>query len=167
MYLVSFGTCSGSSWTNDSTLSKITDVGMGFLFSLSLIVLVGVDSYLAAFGAAYLSVSFTVNILLTLMIIARLVLHSRNIRSATRAQTGAGGAMYKAIITMFVESPALYAASSLPVIGLWAVDSPVINTFFPIIAGTQVRVASMFSRCAEILGCNRLIVTGYRLLPPS
>ena len=79
------------------------------------------------------------------MIIARLVLHRRNIRSATGAQTGAGDGMYKAINTMFVESSALYAASFLPVIGLWVVNSPVINTFFPIIAGTQVRAASMFS----------------------
>ena len=122
---------------------------MGFLFSLSFIVLVEQDSrwpsYPTKFGAAYLSVSFTLNILLTLMIIARLVLHCRNIRSATRAQTGAGGGMYKAITTMFVESSALYAANFLPVIGLWVVNSPVINTLFLIIAGTQVRAASVFS----------------------
>ena len=119
---------------------------MGFLFSFSFIVLSKVYSgWTTALGAAYLSVSFTVNILLTLMIIARLVLHSRNIRSATRAQTGAGGDVYKAIVTMFVESSALYAASLLPIICLWVVSSPVINTFLPAIAGIQVRVASVFS----------------------
>ena len=122
---------------------------MGFLFSFSLRVLAEEvsrwPSYPTDFGASYFSVSFTLNILLTLMIIARLVLHSRNIRSATRTQTGAGGGVYKAIITMFVESSALNAAGFLPVIGLWVVDSSAINTFFPIIAGTQVRAASMFS----------------------
>ena len=146
MYLASFGACSGSSQTNDGILSKNHQCRNGFFVQLLVhSAIQGIQRVDHCLGAVYLSVSFAVNILLTLMIIARLVLHSRNIRSATRAQTGAGGDVYKAIITMLVESSALYAASLLPIICLWVVSGPVINTFLPAIAGIQVRVASVFS----------------------
>ena len=53
------------------------------------------------------------------MLITRLVLHSKNIRRAMGDQGGAIG-LYKQIITMLVESGALYAAGFVIVAGPWA-----------------------------------------------
>ena len=90
----------------------------------------------ADFGVPYLSISVSLNILLTLMIVIRLVLHSRNIRAATGMGTNG---LYKAISTMLIESCALFAVNSLLVIGPLIGGNYVAGTFFPILAETQVR----------------------------
>ena len=89
----------------------------------------------------YISISLSLNVLLTLMIVVRLVLHGRNVRAATGSPGGVSG-LYKTIATMLIESSALFAVSSLLVIGVMAVDSPVTNTFSPALAETQVRAPS-------------------------
>ena len=87
------------------------------------------------FRILYFSISVSLNVLLTLMIVVRLVLHARNIRAVMGSPGGIGG-LYKTIITMLVESCALYAASSLLFVG--QSRSAIANTFFPILAETQV-----------------------------
>jgi len=74
----------------------------------------------------YILISLSLNILLTLMIIVRLILHSRNVRAATGSPVGISG-LYKTIATMLIESSALFAVSSVLVIGVMAVDSPLTN----------------------------------------
>jgi hypothetical protein len=91
------------------------------------------------FGLPYFSISLGLNILLTLLIVTRLVLHSRNIRRAMGAPSGANG-LYKTIITVLVESSALYAINSLLFVGPWGAKSHVADIFLPILAETQVRV---------------------------
>ena len=86
---------------------------------------------------SYLSISVSFNVLLTLMIVIRLILHVRNIRGAMGI-SGIGG-MCNAITTMLIESCALYAVNSLLVIIPVAVNNYVMNTFLPILAETQVR----------------------------
>jgi len=90
------------------------------------------------FGLPYFSISISLNVLLTLMIVIRLVLHSRNIRSAMGAPVGISG-LYKAIVTMLIESSALYAVNSLLFIGPWGAGSHAADIFLPILAETQVR----------------------------
>jgi hypothetical protein len=90
------------------------------------------------FGLPYFSISVALNILLTIMIVTRLVLHSRNIRAAVGAPPGISG-LYKAIVTMLVESSALYAVNSLLFIGPWGAKSHAADIFLPILAETQVR----------------------------
>lgn len=88
------------------------------------------------FGLPYFAISISLNVLLTLMIVIRLVLHSRNIRAAMGPSSGIGE-LYKTIVTMLIESCALYALTSLLVIGLsgsWLSD-----LFMPIHASNQVR----------------------------
>ena len=85
----------------------------------------------------YYSISLSLNIILTLMIIIRIALHTRNTRAAMGI-TGIGG-LCTTIITMLVESCALYAASVLLVIGSWAARSPIENFFGSIIGQIQVR----------------------------
>ena len=118
--------------------ANVDDVAMG-------IVLVHANSELAVnawAGLAYLSISFSLNVLLTLMIIIRIALHVRNTRAAVGIN-GIGG-LSKAIVTMLVESCALYAVSTLLVLGSLGADnggSPITNFFLPILTQTQVRVS--------------------------
>ena len=118
--------------------ANVDDVAMG-------IVLVHANSELAVnawAGLAYLSISFSLNVLLTLMIIIRIILHVRNTRAAVGI-SGIGG-LSKAIVTMLVESCALYAVSTLLVLGSLGADnggSPITNFFLPILTQTQVRVS--------------------------
>jgi len=98
----------------------------------------------------YLAISVSLNILLTLMIVIRLILHGRQIRATIGSAFGISG-LYKTVSTMLVESCALFAVSSLVVIGALAAyedswnpsifrpGSYTVDIFFPILAETQVR----------------------------
>ena len=86
----------------------------------------------------YVSVSVSLNVLLTLMIVARLIIHGRNVRAATGSPAGISG-LYKAVATMLIESSALYSMNSLVLIVLWATKSDTAGAFLPIIAEVQVR----------------------------
>ena len=86
---------------------------------------------------AYLSISVSLNVLLTFMIVIRLVLHTRNTRTAL-GMTGIGG-LSKSIITMLVESCALYSMSSLLVLGPMAANyNPISDFFIPVLPAAQV-----------------------------
>ena len=110
----------------------------------------GIPPKFSQFGVPYLSISVSLNILLTLMIVVRLALHGRNIRAATGSAAGISG-LYNAVSTMLIESCALFTVSSLVVVAALvrtksnrpAVFYPgmsVVDIFFPILAETQVRV---------------------------
>ena len=86
-------------------------------------------------GLPYYGISLSLNVLLTLMIVVRLTIHTRNTRTAL-GMTGIGG-LSKAIVTMLVESCAIFAVSSLLVIATWG-KSPIVNIFLPILYQTQV-----------------------------
>ena len=87
----------------------------------------------------YFSISLSLNVILTLAIVVRLALHDKNVRATTGSPAGLSG-LYKSIATMFIESSALYTASSLLVTGpLAAKKSTVTDMFFPILAQIQVR----------------------------
>ena len=93
---------------------------------------------LVEFGLSYLSISLSLNILLTFMIVIRLVLHSRNIRTTMGAPSGVAG-LYKAIVVMLIESSAIYAASSLLYLGPLSSGNNIAHMFLPILAEIQVR----------------------------
>ena len=88
---------------------------------------------------------FSLNVLLTLMIVARLVWYNRNVRNAMCASDGVG-AWYRATITMFVESCAPYAISLLIYLGPPGSKGSVahLHAFYLIVVETQVRVFSRF-----------------------
>ena len=91
------------------------------------------------FGAPYYSISLSLNIILTLMIVIRLIMHSRNIRNALGPLAQVSG-LYRTIVTMLIESCALYGISILLFIGTWAAGSAYQLIFFPILAEIQVRM---------------------------
>ena len=92
------------------------------------------------FGLPYYSISLLLNIVLTLMIVTRLALHSRDIRNALGPLAKTSG-LYKTVITMLVESFSLYAATFPLFIGPWAAGCSAAVIFLPVIAETQVRAA--------------------------
>jgi hypothetical protein len=77
------------------------------------------------------------------MIVIRLILHSRNMRKAVGTTDGANG-LYKTIVTMLVESSALYTIGFLLYIASWGAQSFLVNAFSPLCAETQVRSCSFF-----------------------
>ena len=106
---------------------------MGITFVYQAVILTGITWS----GLPYYSISLSLNVLLTLMIIIRLIVHGRNTRAALGV-TGIGG-LYKTDITMLVESCAIFTVSSLLVIGPWgAGKSPIVNFFLPVLYQTQV-----------------------------
>ena len=111
----------------------------------------------------YLSISVSLNVLLTFMIIIRLVLHTRNTRAAL-GMTGLGG-LSKSIVTMLVESCALYSASSLLVLGPMSADNnPISNFFIPVLPATQVRAFNA-TRSPDRLSDIMSDWTGHRFAP--
>ena len=85
----------------------------------------------------YFSISLSLNVLLTLMIVIRLTLHARGVRTAMGG-IGSGG-LCKAIVTMFVESCAINAVTSVLVLGLFGAGNDAMDIFLPILPRTQVR----------------------------
>jgi len=89
------------------------------------------------FGLPYFTISVGLNVILTLMISARLFLHGRNIRGAMGSGSGMSS-LYKTIATMLIESSALYAITSLLFIGPYAANNYASDIFLPILAEVQV-----------------------------
>ena len=85
----------------------------------------------------YFSISLSLNTLLTLMITTRLILHTRSIRTAMGTRSGG---LYKAIVTVLVESCALFAVNSILFIGLWGAHNYAERIFRSTLSQTQVRV---------------------------
>ena len=129
----------GILWTNP------TNIGMGIIMLyFQTRGLIGNIPVIPYFGALYLSISVSLNVLLTLMIVIRLVLHGRSVRAATGSPAGISG-LCKAISTMLIESCALFTVSSLLVvvplatIQIYNRGDEAANIFYPILAETQVR----------------------------
>ena len=96
---------------------------------------------ISGYGASlsYYSICVSLNALLTFMIVARLVWHTRNIGNAMGPSAGGSG-VYRAVITMIIESHAPYAIAFVLYIAPWATSSPIQYIFSPILCETQVGV---------------------------
>ena len=137
MYLATAGTYEFS--TNRCSWANIDHTATGILFLYRTWIQDTIDwkTFNIRFSIPYFSISISLNILLTLMIIIRLVLHSRSTRTTATALAGIGG-LYRTVITMLIESSALYAVSSLLVIGTYLSGNCSADLFLPILAETQV-----------------------------
>lgn len=107
------------------------------------------------FGTSYLTISFSLNILLTLMIVTRLILHRRNNKAAMGSMDSVGG-LYKAIVTIIVESYALYAVTFLLFIIPWAARSYTQYVFLQVLS--QIQVIAPFLIILRL--ANRSALTG-------
>lgn len=111
---------------------------------------VGLGESIPTVQVPYFSICLALNVLLTLMIIARLVLHSRNIKKAVGASSGPVS-LYSTIITMLVESSALYAIGHLLYIVPTVSDSYVASIFSSALGEIQVRATFAFLRRTGIV----------------
>ena len=109
----------------------------------------------------YYSIALLLNALLTSTIVTRLVLHGKNIRSATGDTAGTSG-VYRAIITTIVESSALYTVAFLVYIGPRAAHSYPESVFSAVLGPVQVCAVSTYP---IRLGCYRLILVTFRYSP--
>jgi hypothetical protein len=153
MYLASWGMYSRSPQAchvspGSANVQYDTATGIAFIYTRSTLPFSD-DPPSLKWGDAYLSIALSLNVLLTLMIAARLFLHLRGIRNAVGALDRASG-LYKAIIAMLVESGALYALSFLLLVGPWASMSVVHLITLQILPEIQVRIVFPLPRCTSI-----------------
>ena len=117
------------------------DAAMGIAFMYQSSLPVGPNESSVSFGTPYYTISLSLNVLLTLLIVVRLVLHNRNFGNVMGSQAGSGR-VYRTIIIILIESCAPYAIAYLLFIIPWAAGSPVSNAFFPMLAQAQVRAVT-------------------------
>ena len=122
-------------------------MGITYIYKLST---PGVDDAIE-FETSYLSVSISLNILLTLMIITRLILHRRNFQNSLSTEHG-GGRLYTALITMFIESYALYAITLLLYIPSNAANSWIATILSKFVGPAQVRAVFALLHHAQNAG---------------
>ena len=91
----------------------------------------------APWNLAYLSTSLSLNVILTLMIVGFLLLARRRIRRVMKIDEH--GWLFRRAHIVVVESSAIFAVSSLLVIGPWVTGSPIMFLFLPALAEIQVR----------------------------
>ena len=89
------------------------------------------------------SFSIVLNILLMVLIVIRLGLHRRDVRKVMGGAAGAGG-LYKAIISILIESFSLYVINFLLYFGPWVANDGVWIMFLPILHQTHVRFPFLF-----------------------
>ena len=149
MYIASVGTCSSSPPAGGGMLTNTTDLVLGIAYSYYH----GSRGFTVTANnitTSYISICLSLNILLTLMIVIRLVVHIRNIRSTTGASDGSGGLHTAAatVVVMLIESYALYAGVLLAYAIPFALESWVSALFFGLLGTVQVRV--VFTICQAV-----------------
>ena len=150
MYLASVGMYSSPLQAGGDTLISITDIALG-IAHICYTSGTRFSSVTANnIAVSYLSICLSLSVLLTLMIIIQLALHIRNVRKATGAPDGSNGLHTAAatVVTMLVESYALYVVTLLSYVVLDAIENWVASIFAKAIAAIQVRADAAFSRCA-------------------
>lgn len=101
-------------------------------------------------GLPYYSISLSLNALLTVMIIYRLVARNGKDRNTMENLTRTIG-LYKAVVTMFVESLFLYLIAGLLFIGTWNAKNFLANFFSQMLVAIQVRAFPKYCNLGTFL----------------
>ena len=159
---------SSACWRCRTQLTTETVVGIVFIYECTRGLYPG-NLVVFKIIPLYLAITFSLNVLLTLMIVGRLALCNQEIRAvmgiSSRDHMGTSsraGELYKAIATIFVESCAPYAISLLLYLIARSISGSLADIFYPIFIETQVRVALRFPDAIGILGHHYLIVVKNR-----
>ena len=91
------------------------------------------------FSVPYFSLSLSLNVIVAVMIVTRLLLERRKIVSALGRQHAQ---QYVSIAAMIIESAALYSIFSLTFLGLYGANHPVQNIFLQILPQIEVSYPS-------------------------
>ena len=150
LYLASVGTYSSPPQVESATLINAIDVAMGGVHIYERLGTRANSNTLIGFTTSYLSICLSLNVLLTLMIVIRLMIHVRSLRKATGASSGSSGlhTATATVITMLIESYALYAVALLAYLIPWAIESWVTLIFTGTVGTIQVCPVSTSPRCA-------------------
>lgn len=89
-----------------------------------------------AFGTSYYSISLSVNILLTILIIVRLLIYRKKVMQILPAEHTK---QYLSIATIIVESASLYSVFALIFLVTYAVGHPVNGVFMVTASASQVQ----------------------------
>ena len=152
VYLAAIGTCSSSSHTYMLRLIHIANTAswIGFMYqNFQPSSAMGNDTLSTRFDISSQSISLSLDILLTLMIVIRHFLYSKNLQDAMGPLSGPNR-LYKALVTIFAESGALYTVSYVLFLGPWAAGSPVTNIFSSALAQIQVRAIFIPFPCRNL-----------------
>ena len=141
VYFASIGTPPGPSQADSHTLTNTADAALGIAnicqdSAMRYHTLAPIDV-----STSYYSICLSLNVLLTLMIVVRLILHIRNIRTAIGTSDGSSG--LHIVITMLIESCALYAVSVLAYTVSWATNSSALYLFNGL--GGTIQVCVVFT----------------------
>jgi len=90
------------------------------------------------FALAYFTITLSLNVILTLLIVVRLLIHRRRVRKHLGPEHATH---YTSIASMLIESSALYSLFSLLFLVSFAVRSFAQNLFLPVLAEIQVSAA--------------------------
>ena len=93
------------------------------------------SSIAIAFGTAYYMSSLGVNILVTILITTRLILHRREIMDILPPEHAA---CYASMTSIIIESAALYSVTALVFIISYALDNPINLIFLSLASACQV-----------------------------
>ena len=89
-----------------------------------------------AYGIAYFSISLSVNIILTILIVARLLMFRRTLLAhLPRAHSG----HYLSLATLVIESAALYSIFAVAFLVSYALNSPISQIWLAVAQAAQVR----------------------------
>lgn len=90
-----------------------------------------------AYGTSYYAISLSVNMVLTILIILRLLHYRRTVVSVMSAEHAKH---YVSLATVLVESAALYSVFALLFLVTYAVNNPLNQVFLSIAQASQVRL---------------------------
>ena len=99
-----------------------------------------------AFGTAYYVLSLSVNIVVTILIVFRLVMHRRAILESLPPEHASH---YLSVATIIVESAALYSLFSLAFIITYAVSNPINQIFLTLSSTSQVCAYFLVRLCRD------------------
>ena len=146
IYLASVGMYPSPPQADGDVLTNIIDAAMGSAYAY----LLSTSGFYTVteinFNTSYVSICLSLNVLLMLMIIMRLILHVRNNRRTTGDFDESGGlhTVVTTVVTMLIESYALYAIALLLYIVPWGICSSIGYLFSEAIGSIQVRTISTF-----------------------
>ena len=89
-----------------------------------------------AYGTSYYAISLSVNIVLSLLIVARLFQYKRTV---ARTMTHEHAQQYLSLATVLVESAALYSLFAFLFLITYATNNPINQIFLGVAQATQVR----------------------------
>ena len=150
IYIASIGTRSVPSNVNGTQPINFTGTGAGIAdIYLDSVFETSAASTITYITSSYYAICLAFNLLVTLMIVTKLILHRKNLQHAI-GTSNAATRVYTTIVTMLVESYALYAITLLSVVVTSALQSVGVYVTGKILTNVQVCTIFPFSQRSSL-----------------